>query len=85
MGLFDDPKPEEKHPEKIVPFYRVYTIADEENTWEHEQGSTIEAIAVGNVAHYVVKNPNGTIDAMYPFSSVESVQLIKELDEEEQE
>lgn len=83
MGLFDDAKPAGKRPRKVEPHYRVFTLVEVDNACDHEPGCTIEAVAVGNTAHYIVKKANGTIDAMYPFSSVEAVELIEEEDSEE--
>ena len=81
MGIFDESKPAGKPSGKFVPYYRVTTLADQSSEYDHEPGCTIEAIPVGNTAHYVVKNPSGKIDAMYPFSSVEAIELVEEEDE----
>lgn len=82
MSLFDQSKPIGKAG-KFQPYYRVYVINSPEEEYDHDPGCTIEAVGVGNTAHYVVKNPNGQIEAMYPFSSVEAVELVDEEQDEE--
>jgi hypothetical protein len=81
MSLFDSENPVEKKPKKIKPFYRVYTMTEDEAV-DHEPDCLVEAVAVGNEAHYVVKKADGTIDGMYPFSNVEYVIRVTEEEEE---
>jgi hypothetical protein len=83
MSLFEDAKPVRNQHRKVTPYYQVIVIGDEDNAYNHEPGCTVEAVPVGNEAHYVVKKANGTIDAMYPFSSVLSIELIEEEDQED--
>jgi|GEM_PF-3686595 len=82
MGLFDEVKPEDNKRRKVTPYYQIVTVGDGDNAFNHEPGCTVEAVAVGNQAHYVVKKPTGVVDAMYPFASVISIELITEEDEE---
>jgi hypothetical protein len=83
MGIFDEAKPAAR-PGKFQPYYRVCIIDRPDSEYDHEPGCTIEAVAVGNTAHYVVKKPDGRIDGMYPISSVEAIELVNEPDEEEE-
>jgi hypothetical protein len=78
MSLFDNPEPSAKRASRDDSFFRVYTHADSDGEYDHDPGCTMEAVAVGNQAHYVVKRLDGKIDAMYPFSSVECIQLVKD-------
>ena len=78
MAFFEDAKPVPK--EKKEAYYEVTTVDGEE--WPHEPGCTIEAAPVGSVAHYVVKDAKGRIDAIYPFESVRCVQLYDNEEEE---
>ena len=83
MSLFDSQSSQEKRGRKIKPFYRVYTIGDDDNKIDHDPDCVVEAVAVGNDAHYVVKKPDGTIDGMYPFSSVECIWRVTEEEDAE--
>jgi hypothetical protein len=84
MSLFETESSSEKKPKKIKPFYRVYTIGDDGDELDHDPDCVVEDIAVGNQAHYVVKKPDGTIDGMYPFTSVECVWRVTETEDEEE-
>ena len=77
MAFFEDARPAPEEKEK--PYYEITTVDGKE--WPHEPGCTIEAVPVGNTAHYVVKDSKGKIDGMYPFSSVSCVQLYDPEDE----
>lgn len=87
MGVFDYQRPGQKPEEQegststFKPFYRVYTQGPDGDQIDHEPDCVVEAVAVGNQAHYVVKRRDNSIDAMYPFSSVECVQRIVEPEE----
>ena len=82
MSIFDEAKPSGRAP-KFQPYYKVCILDRPDSEYDHQPGCTIEAVAVGNTAHYVVKAADGRIDGMYPFSSVEAIELVTEEDEED--
>ncbi len=84
MSMFESDSSAEKKPKKIKPYYRVYTLNDDGEEFNHDDDCVVEAVAVGNVAHYVVKKPDGSIDGMYPFTSVEGVWRVTEEEDEDE-
>ncbi len=83
MSLFEEAKPAGKAA-RFQPYYKVYVIDRPDDEYDHDPGCIIEAVAVGNTAHYVVKKANGQIDGMYPFSSVEAIELVDQEEDEEE-
>jgi hypothetical protein len=80
MGFFEDMKREET--KKSAPFYRVETV--DGNQYDYEPGSTVEAVAVGSEAHYIVKGSGMRVVSMHPFKSVLCVRLIEDEEYEEE-
>ena len=76
MGLFDEPKRPARS--KASPFYRVET--PEDNQYDFAPGCSVEAVAVGSEAHYVVTGADNKMQAMFPFKSVVCVRLIDDED-----
>ncbi len=83
MGIFDSENPRERRTERFRPFYRVYTVGTDGDEIDHDPDCVIEAVPVGSVAHYVVKKQDGTVDAYYPFNSVECIWRVTQEDTEE--
>jgi len=79
MGIFDEPKKGLKA--KPAPFYRVEATQDSQ--YDYEPGTTVELVAVGPVAHYVLKGPDSRVHGMHPYDSVLCVRLVDDEDEEE--
>jgi len=81
MSLFDEPKKSSRA--KSAPFYRVETSDD--NQYDYEPGSTVEAVGVDGEAHYVVKGPDTKVHGMHPFKAVVCVRLVEDEDFEAEE